>query len=134
LRHDDLDAMVYIGDVHGRLRLSSVTAPDTFTVTVRGTRGMAETDLFQPHLRVAIPRPGGKQLTPLVNQFVNGIGLAKASVSGFRNKVMQRTPYEGLATFLDRTYAALREGSEPPVTFDDMDRASRLVDTLVQQM
>ena len=58
LKHDDLDATVLIGDVHGRIRLSSVTAPDTFTVTVRGTRGTAETDLFQPHLRVVDPAPG----------------------------------------------------------------------------
>jgi predicted dehydrogenase len=43
------------------------------------------------------------------------------------------TNAEGLATFLDRTYAALREGAEPPVTFDEMDRASRLVDALLQE-
>jgi predicted dehydrogenase len=132
LTHDDLDATVLIGDAHGRIRLSSVTAPDTFTVTVRGTRGTAETDLFQPHLRLAIPRAGGKQLTPLVNQLVNGLSLARASVVGFSNKVMQHTPYEGLATFLGRTYAALRAGEEPPVTFEDMDRASRLVDALLE--
>jgi predicted dehydrogenase len=134
LHHDDLDATILIAGVHGRIRLSSVTAPDTFTVTVRGTRGTAETDLFQPHLRLMIPRRGGKHLTPLVNQFLNGVGLAKASVVGLRNKVMQHTSYEGLATFLSRTYAALRTGAEPPVTFDDMDRASRLVDALVAQI
>ena len=134
LKYDDLDATLTLGAVHGRIRVSSVQAPDTFTVTVRGTRGFAETDLFQPHLRVSVPRPGGKQLTPLVNQFVNGVSLARSGVVGFKNKVMQRTPYEGLATFLDRTYVALRAGKEPPVTFDDMDRASRLIDALVAQM
>ena len=46
---------------------------------------------------------------------------------------MQKTPYEGLATFLDRTYIALREGTEPPVGFDDMDRASKLVDALLDE-
>ena len=35
--------------------------------------------------------------------------------------------------FLDRTYAALSENREPPVTFDDMDRASRLVDALLAE-
>jgi predicted dehydrogenase len=134
LRHDDLDATILIGDVHGRIRFSSVTAPDTFTVIVRGTRGSAETNLFQPHVKVMMPRRGGKHLTPLVNQFVNGLGLAKASVVGFRNKVMQRTAYEGLATLLSRTYGAIRAGSELPVTFEDMDRASRLIDALVGQI
>jgi hypothetical protein len=46
---------------------------------------------------------------------------------------MQKTAYEGLATFLGRTYAALSSGSEPPVTFRDMDRASRLVDALLDE-
>jgi hypothetical protein len=47
--------------------------------------------------------------------------------------VMQKTPDEVLATFLRRTYAALREDREPPVTYDDMDRASRLVDALLEE-
>jgi len=59
--------------------------------------------------------------------------LMRSSVAGFRNKVMQKTPYEGLQTFLRQTYDALTTGGEPPVTFDDMDRASRLVDALVDE-
>ena len=132
-RHDDLDALVIAGPVHARIRFTSHTLPECFTVTVRGTRGWAETDLFQPHLRVVMPRKGGEQLTPLVNHFVNGASLVKSSVVGFTNKVMQKTPYEGLQTFLRRTYAALSDGTEPPVTFDDMDRASLLVDALLEE-
>ena len=80
-----------------------------------------------------MPRKGGEQLTPLVNHFVNGASLVKSSVVGFTNKVMQKTPYEGLQTFLRRTYAALSDGTEPPVTFEDMDRASLLVDALLDE-
>ncbi len=130
-KHDDLDALVIGGPVHARLRFTSHSGPDAFEVTVRGTDGWAQTDLFQPHVRVVKPRPGGKQLSPLVNQFANGVELARSSVRGFRNKVMQRTPYEGLGTFLGKTYAALQSGGEPPVTFDDMDRVSRLIDALL---
>ena len=130
-KHDDLDALVIGGHVHARLRYTTHSGPDAFEVTVRGSKGYAQTDLFQPHLRVVVPRPGGKQLSPLVNQFVNGVTLARGSVRGFRNKVMQRTPYEGLATFLDRTYAALSSGAEPPVTFADMDGVSRLIEALL---
>ena len=132
-RWDDLDALVISGPVHGRIRFSSHTGPDTFSVTVRGDKGWAETDLFQPHLRMTIPRKGGQQLSPLVNQWVNGWGMMKAAVGGFRNKVMQHTPYEGLGTFLGRTYDALRTGREPPVTYADMDRASRLIDALLDE-
>lgn len=132
-RHDDLDALVIAGNVHARIRFTSHTLPEAFTVTVRGTKGWAETDLFQPHLRVVIPRRGGEQLTPLVNHFVNGASLVRSSMVGFRNKVLQTTPYEGLQTFLRHTYGALADGTEPPVTYDDMDRASRLVDALVDE-
>jgi hypothetical protein len=59
--------------------------------------------------------------------------MMKAAVGGFRNKVMQHTPYEGLGTFLGRTYDALRTGGEPPVTYADMDRASRLIDALLDE-
>jgi predicted dehydrogenase len=133
LKYDDLDALLLSDKVHGRIRFSAHTAPDTFSVTVRGTKGWAETDLFQPHVRSSVPMPVGKQLNPLANQFVGGYGQVRASVVGFRNKIMQKTPYEGLGTFLERTYAALREGTEPPVGFDDMDRASKLVDALLDE-
>jgi predicted dehydrogenase len=132
-RHDDLDALVIAGPVHTRIRFTSHAAPDAFTLTVRGSRGWAETDLFHPHLRVMIPRKGGEQLTPLVNHVVNGAALVRAGVAGFKHKVMQKTPYEGLQTFLRQTYAALAEGKEPPVTYRDMDRASRLVDALLDE-
>jgi predicted dehydrogenase len=132
-KYDDLDALLLSETVHGRIRFSAHTAPDTFLVTVRGSKGWAETDLFQPHVRSSVQMPVGKQLNPLANQLVGGCGQVRASVAGFRNKIMQKTPYEGLGTFLDRTYTALREGNEPPVGFDDMDRASKLVDALLSE-
>jgi hypothetical protein len=46
---------------------------------------------------------------------------------------MQQTPYEGLHTFLGRVYAALRDGGEMPVGFDDIDRTLRLVDELLEE-
>ena len=73
-KYDDLDALVVAGQVHGRIRFSSYTAPDCFAITVRGSRGYAETDLFQPYLRCVVPRSVGKQLSPLVNHFVSGLG------------------------------------------------------------
>ena len=133
-KYDDLDALVIGGAAHARIRFTCHSAPDCFTLTVRGTRGWAETDLFQPHLRKVVPRKGGAQLAPLVNQFANGATLDQGRASGvLRNKIMQKTPYEGLRTFLDQTYDALLDGHEPPVTFDDMDRASRLIEALLDE-
>jgi predicted dehydrogenase len=133
LRHDDLDALLITGPAHARVRFTSHIWPDCFTLTVRGTRGWAETDLFQPHLRVVIPRIGGERLTPTLNHLVNGTSMVGAGVLGLKDKVLQKSPYHGIQTFLRHTYAALATDREPPVTYRDMDQASRLVDALLDE-
>ncbi|MDX2099391.1 MAG: Gfo/Idh/MocA family oxidoreductase [Leptolyngbyaceae cyanobacterium bins.59] len=132
-KYDDLDAIVLAGQVHARLRFSAYTRPECFTLFVRGSRGYAETDLFQPYLRCVIPRPGGKQLSPLVNHFVNGYELMQSSVRNFRNKIMQRSPYEGLHSLLAQTYEALISNQPLPIQFKDMERTNRLVERLLAE-
>ncbi len=132
-KFDDLDALLIGGSVHARIRFSCHTQPDCFTVIVRGSKGYAETDLFQPYLRCVTPRIGGKQLSPLINHFVNGRELIGASIRNFQRKVMQQTPYEGLHRFLEKTYMALVNGEPPPISFEDMARTSRLVDELLME-
>lgn len=132
-KYDDLDALIIGESVHARLRFSSFTWPECFEVKVRGTQGYIETDLFQPYLRCVKPRSGGKQLSPLVNHFVSGTTFAKASVVNFRNKIMQKTPYEGLHRFLSLTYKAILSGDSLPVDFNLMNRTNQLIETLLQE-
>jgi predicted dehydrogenase len=132
-KFDDLDALLLGDGVHARLRFTARTLPEAFVVTVRGSKGIAETDLFQPYVRANVDRSVGKQFNPLANHLAGGVSLMRASVTGFKNKVMQKTPLEGLATLLDKTYTAFREKTEPPVSYDDMDRASKLVDALLAE-
>ncbi len=134
-RYDDLDALL-IGDgphgaVHGRLRFSANTGPDAFTVTVRGSQGWAETDLFQPYVNVVRPRPGGSQLSPIVNHIANGGGLIRDGVRNLGRKILQHSPYEGLHLMLDEAYTALANGTALPVTPDQMLATSELVDRLL---
>ncbi len=132
-KYDDLDAVVIGGTTHARIRFSARTKPDCFALTLRGSRGSVETDLFHPYLRLQRPRCCGPQLTPLWNHFANGLDLIRSSVVGFKNKVFQKTPYEGLLRLLGLTYAALRSGGEPPVTIDDMDRTAKLIAKLTDE-
>ncbi len=134
---DDLDAML-IGDgpdgaVHAQLRFDARTSPDLFTITVRGSEGYAETDLFNPYLRVVRPRPGGSKLSPMVNQVVNGAGQARAGFRNLTDRIMQHGPLEGMTRMLDQAYTALVTGAPLPVTADDMLQASRLVDRLLSE-
>lgn len=134
-RYDDLDALL-IGDaadgpVHARLRFDSQSGPDTFSVTVRGTRGWTQTDFFQPFVRTVVPRPGGAQLSPIVNHVANGMGLVRDGVTNFGRKLMQHTPYHGLHRMLDQAYQAIAAGQPLPVDRNDMLAAARLVDRLL---
>ncbi|MDH3294488.1 MAG: Gfo/Idh/MocA family oxidoreductase [Acidimicrobiia bacterium] len=136
-RFDDLDALL-IGDgpegpVHARLRFDSRSGPDTFSVTVRGTNGWAQTDFFQPFMWMVVPRPGGAQLSPIINHVANGFGLVRDGVANFGRKLLQHTPYHGLHRMLDHTYQALAAGRPLPVSRDDMLQTSRLVDRLLAE-
>ena len=131
-KYDDLDAVVIGGDRHARIRFSTTVQPDAFRVIVRGTEGWAETDFFQPYLRVVRQRGGG-HLVPFMNHAGNGLHFIRAAFSNFMDKVLQRSAYEGLHGFLDRTYASLTKPIDPPVRFDDMDRALALIDALVAE-
>lgn len=134
---DDLDATLIgrsaDGPVHGHLRFDAGAGPDTFTIEVRGSDGWIETDIFQPYLRIVRPRPGGAQLSPIVNHLANGLGLIDQGVRNVARKIMQQTPYEGLYRMLDETYLALADGRPLPVTPEDMLGASELIDRLVDE-
>ncbi|HSU68916.1 MAG TPA: Gfo/Idh/MocA family oxidoreductase, partial [Tepidisphaeraceae bacterium] len=55
-KFDDLDALLLGDGVHARLRFTARTLPEAFVVTVRGSKGIAETDLFQPYVRANVDR------------------------------------------------------------------------------
>ncbi len=134
---DDLDALLVgegpDGAVHARLRFDARSAPDTFSITARGSGGLIETDLFQPYLRLVRPRSGGSRLSPIVNHLVNGTGLVKSGVRNLGHKLLQQGPYEGLHRMLDLTYAALSSGGKLPVSPEDMLATSALVDSLLDE-
>jgi predicted dehydrogenase len=130
-KYDDLDALAVNGKAHVRLRFNASTRPAAFRLTVRGTRGYAETELLEPYVREEFPRAGGAAFSPLVNHLVNGCGLIRAAARNFHRKLVQKTAYEGIPLLLDRAYAAMATGEPPPVRFEDMDGPSRLVDALL---
>jgi predicted dehydrogenase len=132
-KYDNLDAVVIHNDVHARIRFCGTARPDTFTILIRGSEGYASTNLFQPHLRCVVPRAGGKVLSPIINHFVNGYDFMTASAKNFRNKVMQRTVYEGMHRLLDQTYQAVKTNAPLPISFEDMERTNRLIDALVSE-
>lgn len=132
-KYDDLDATFIVGDVHGRLRFTCATMPEGLSITVRGTRGEAMTDLYQPYLLMQEPRGPDPRLSPLLNKWRNGWSLVRGSFSGFIAKLLNRNAYEGLPLLMDATYAALQRGEEPPVDYSQIARTMKLIDALIAE-
>lgn len=132
-KYDDLDALVMGGQIHARLRFSCHTQPDCFYFAVRGTRGYAETDLYQPYLRCVIPRGVGKQLSPIVNHVLSGWELMSSGVKNLYGKVMQHSPYEGLHILLDKTYKALSRNEKVPIDYEDIAQTCQLMEALLAE-
>ncbi|NHA15370.1 Gfo/Idh/MocA family protein [Thioalkalivibrio sp. XN279] len=132
-KYDALDALVLSGPAHGRIRFSAHQWPDGFSITLRGSQGVASAELFHPTVMLVKQRPGGQHLSPLMNAMANAGSLVGAGFGSIWKKIRNRTAYEGLQAFLAETYQSLRSGNELPVTYQQMDRTSRLIDRLLAE-
>lgn len=126
---DHLDALVISGNCRGRLRIASDLKPDMFRLTVRGTKAIAESDFYNPFLRVLRSEDSGKK-APL-EQVRAGLGLAKAGFGNLRDKVLQHGTYHGMPRMLDAIYKALSSGGPSPIAAADIAATAGLVDRLI---
>lgn len=126
---DYLDALLYAGDVRGRVRIATDTAPSVFRVIVRGAAATAETDLYNPFMLVEGSPNVGKR-APL-GQMASGMGLIRAGLSGLKKKIMQHGTMHGMPRMLDAIYTAIGEGGPPPFAPDEILASARLTDQLI---
>ncbi len=113
VKYDFLDCRLRAGPVRGTLRMCSDTKPASFRIVVRGTRASAETEQYNPYVRVTGGRYEGK-LAPL-ELISSGRRLIGSGLRNFYDKIAGITPYHGLDAMLDAVYAAIQHGQEPPV-------------------
>jgi len=130
--YDEMEALITLPDGTATVRFSSRIQPDRFRLSVRGTEGSVETDLYHPYVRLETLR-GRKQLSPLLNHAANGLSLVASSVVNLRDKVFQHTPFHGMPRMLDELYAAVRHGTTPPISGLEMERTSLLIDALTRE-
>ena len=124
-----VDALIEAGKVRGRLRIASDVAPPAFRLVVRGTERSAESDFYNPFLRVEGGANIGKR-APL-EQIGSGWKLTRAGFRNFYDKVRQHGTYHGMARMLDAIYAALQVGEQPQVSEADIIATARFVDRIV---
>lgn len=129
LGFDQLDATLAIGSLRGRLRVAPDLRPEGLRLTVRGTAGMFETDLYRPFTNRQRDVGGGARAA--IEPITGGLRLATSAVAGFVDKVRGHDVFHGLGRLLDAWYTSLATGDEPPVGVAMMRASTSLTDRLV---
>jgi predicted dehydrogenase len=131
-RYDDLTAFVGAGKACASIRISGRPRPFCFRINLRGTAGAAETDLFQPYLRVDGEDPDAP-LRALTDQAANGARLLAGTARNFCEKVLQHSPLHGLERLLGLFYQSVVTGGPSPVTDEQVMTTSRLIETIIAE-
>ena len=132
-RYTEMSALIRCGDARASIRISGSIRPMAFRVAVRGTRGMAEAELFQPFVRQEFQHDSG-QFGPLLDLSGNGLREIGSAARNLQNKIRQYGAYAGLVSLLDQFYVALAERRPPPVTASQIRRASTLIEDLIARV
>jgi len=110
------------------LSFSANGRPDLFSVRVSGTRGRATAGLFEPRLVVERLRDVPRPLLPTINGLSEGRTAVGAAVGSLARKFRGGPGgYEGLWLLIERTYAAIAEGADPPVSPADIEAVHHLI-------
>ena len=128
--YDHVDALLRLGDVRARLRISPDVLPSSMRVAVRGTGGSLEADMYQPYLRHEGPPWVGKW-SP-VDLVVQGAALARAGGRNLRDRLLQHGTYHGMGRMLAAVYTALRDGERLPISEADVMASALLIDRIVE--
>lgn len=128
LAADELRALVDAERGTAALTFSANGQPDVFAVRVTGTRGRATAGLFEPRLTVERLRDLPRPLLPTVN----GLGEARTAVGAAVRSLVRKFQggpggYEGLWMLIERTYAAIAAGGEPPVSPAQIEAVHHLI-------
>ena len=114
------------------LSFSGNAKPDAFLVRAIGTRMRVEANLFEPPKFVAKrARRGEPALMTLADGVAELRSVFAGSVGGLYRKLAGASSYDGMTEFIGEIYEAIGTGTPPPVTLDEMEELSALIDRLI---
>jgi hypothetical protein len=111
------------------LGFSSNSQPDAFWLRVYGERMQASANLFEKRLTFDGPRNLPRPLRSFFSGLEEGKTIRRAAIATLLGKFKGPGAYEGLWELLARTYGALNEGRDPPISMDDVLEVNRMIDT-----
>jgi predicted dehydrogenase len=110
------------------LGFSAHTQPDVFWVRVYGTKMRAAANLFEPLLTIDRVHSGPRPLIPLRNGRLAAKDMRRAAYGGLWRKLSGGPgAYEGLWELVGRTYKAIEQNAEPPISTRAIEEVNRLV-------
>jgi predicted dehydrogenase len=132
LPYDELRALVRAARATASLTFSSHAQPDSFRLTVYGSRGRATADIFEHRLTRALLRSVPKPLAPFFNALDDA---GRTSISAFhllwRKLAAGPGAYDGLWRLIARFYDAIGGGRPAPLAPADVLEVNRLVAALL---
>ena len=103
--------------------------PDGFVIRVSGTKMHAEANLFEPpRLALRRLRSGEPALAKLIDGVTESSQVLKGTVAAFWKKLGGASPYDGMSEMIGATYRALEKRDAVPISLEEIDEISRLVD------
>ena len=126
---DEIRVLLGMPSAWATLVVSRHQRPPRFVVTLEGTRGRAEVDLYANRLVLTDDRGGA-----IATAARDGLARLGGAVLQLDRALRGRKdPYAGLGCLLDRFYTAIRAGGPGPVTLADLDAVNRTVDTVLAE-
>lgn len=130
---ENFQALIAGREAIATIGFSSDSQPDVFTVRVEGTRMQMETNLFEVGSLETRLLSGPKPLQPIRNALsraraerLNAFGSLKRKLSGGAGA------YEGLWELVRQFYVQLENGSEPPISPNNIREVNNLVHDVTQ--
>jgi len=131
LPYDEFRALVEAERGTAALTFSAGTQPDAFWLRVYGERMQASANLFETRLTWDRTRGGAKPLRSTWNGLEESRAVFRAAFATLWRKLSGGPgAYEGLWELLARSYEAIRSGSPPPVSPEQILAVNRLVEAL----
>jgi len=132
---EDVHAVIGAERGTATLAFSTRAQPDLFRVRLEGTRMRVEADLFEPRFVTERLHGGPRPLIPFRNGLARARAEHRAAIGGLWRKFSGGPgAYEGLWALLAAVYAAIRNGSPPPVSEEQVLGVNALVAELTRQV
>lgn len=130
LPFDEFRALVEAERGTAALGFSSNSQPDAFWLRVYGERMQGTANLFETRLTFDGPRNVPKPLRPFFSSLEEAKTIRRAALTTLLGKFKGPGAYTGLWELLARTYRALADGLELPVTAGHILEVNRMIEAL----